>query len=1441
LGAIGALPLLFGLVLRTERVRLWAEQQTSRILVTELGVTATFRARVTLWPIALSVEDLLVPASNGGTPVVSVKRIRVAPRFFALLAGKLDVGDVLVEAPKLSLEFMQGQLKNLNYKLPERKKKSETKVDEAPFASVSITDASFDVSIDGRRIQTDSLDLDVTAQPKLVFEVFLRSAETKLTARSVRKYSGDTPSHEAFDEDVICEMDLRARVTPTGALIRRLSVLGHTDADPKPATRPVCKSQDDEIDPALLALRLSALALDWSKSNPTVDGQVFLRAPVGLVNRYVTFLPLSGWLGLRGNVHYDGSSKMPQVKVAVHGEDLALERYRLFKELDIDARIEHDHVLVDELKELFADGRTRIMGVDIAPFEPDVPFTAQRVEVKDMKFPGLMRDLGVTNQTIVAWDFGDTVVTELKGRLGLPELEGHIVANTKDFEVFDRAFDDPLRKHMIGVARSHIDGRIVVKPNALEFRDTQATFGASRVQTNLVSIGFDNTLVIDVAETSDVDLADISPIATIPLAGKAKLGAHMKGLASDPLLFGSLSVKDFVFGGFPVGDILSSKVKFWPLKVDITETLAQKGQSQLTIDSARLDFDTAATVLVDAHAKSQNLNVRDFLAMWKFEDDPRYAEVAGLGAVDAKIHYALGGPEDHCGGGNLRVDGQLHLSRAELFGESYDAADGAIGFNWIDRDASFLGFSIDVPHLVLRKGQGAVIGAFQVRPGAELTGHAIATKLPLDQLQSTMPWGAWLDTEISAVAEISGTLDAMTGTVRANLTPTRIGSAVLPASELTVGIEAVPRKIDSMGTTKCGRPIPGPFDLSEYNADKSQGVYRVDGQLFGGKIDIDNLRMSRQRDRHLQGDITFHGLSLGSLVDALPAKMRPERTTSGTFSANVKLKDVPLAEPRKSQAELILRELSITQGELALRAVPSGGPIQIRDARVEVPGLTVESTFGKTASATWDLAGSLDQLDKTPQLRSTIRLRPVSLTPLAQVVPGVRRLTGLLGAQLSIEGELSRPRMQGYLSVDKGEVELKNFEVPITDIALRLSLSENEVRIEQGRGKIGSGTIELKGGAPLSGFEPGNLRLSLNARGLVLPERLGIRGLADADLEVFVDPSSPAIRPRLTGLVWFDGLEYARPVAMTADVAQLTQRGRRSHVESYDPNDDLVDFDLLLHSKSPLRIHNGLIEAEMEVDKEGLQLVGTNQRFGLRGNVRAVPGGRVSMRQSVFEIREGYVRFDDTTRIAPKVDVKATTEYRRYSNQSSVQATATTSSSSTGSGGTVAGATGGQWRITMHAYGDADQLKIDLTSDPALSQDDIFLLLTIGVTRAELDQAQSSSVGSSVALETLGTLSGADRAVTDTIPLIDDFRFGSAYSARTGRTEPTVTIGKRLADRIRASVTSGLAETREVRSNVEWRLGPQLSVEGSYDNVNDISSSQLGNLGADVRWRIEFR
>jgi len=127
----------------------------------------------------------------------------------------------------------------------------------------------------------------------------------------------------------------------------------------------------------------------------------------------------------------------------------------------------------------------------------------------------------------------------------------------------------------------------------------------------------------------------------------------------------------------------------------------------------------------------------------------------------------------------------------------------------------------------------------------------------------------------------------------------------------------------------------------------------------------------------------------------------------------------------------------------------------------------------------------------------------------------------------------------------------------------------------------------------------------------------------------------------------------------------------------------------------------------------------------------------------------------------------------------------------------------------------------------------------VGMTQTEMNQSRTSGLGSSVALEALGSLSGAESAVTETVQ-IDEFRFGSTYSTRSGRTEPTVTVGKRLSERLRATITTSLSDSSEVRSNVEYRATGNLSVEGSYDNAQSSGSTSVGNVGGDIRWRLEF-
>jgi len=408
--------------------------------------------------------------------------------------------------------------------------------------------------------------------------------------------------------------------------------------------------------------------------------------------------------------------------------------------------------------------------------------------------------------------------------------------------------------------------------------------------------------------------------------------------------------------------------------------------------------------------------------------------------------------------------------------------------------------------------------------------------------------------------------------------------------------------------------------------------------------------------------------------------------------------------------------------------------------------------------------------------------------------------------------------------------------MPIDGIDVVVRIDERQIALERATARLGGGSVSVVGTLPVEGFDFGTASATITARGVHLAVSDGINAAIDADLTASWNAllgKDTRNTPRVVGDVRLLSFDYTKPIHIEADIASIAERVRRTSIELYDPQQDFVDFDVQVHAQGPLRIRNNLADLRLLLDAPGLTLSGSNQRVGLRGGLRVQPGSRIRLRASKFDVRDGTVRFDDTTRITPILDVTAVTEYRRYSSGGVEAASAEVATPGVTSAG-------GQWRIQLHAHGDADNLRLDMTSEPALSQEDIVLLLMLGVTRAELDQMQASSIGETAALEALSALTGADSVVRESLPVIDEFRFGSAYSSRSGRTEPTVTVGKRITERVHANVTSGLSDTREVRSNLEWQLTGSSSILGGWDNVNNVSNSTLGNLGADIRFRLTF-
>ena len=1440
---IGAVPLLTGLLVRTSFVRGLAARETASLLENELGVQARYDVTVQAWPMMVGLDNLVVDASDGGPPFLEVERVAVRPRLFSLLSGKLDAGDIEIIGPRLRPVVEGGEIKNLRLTLPEASPGAKTTDERAPLSSVTITDARIDALIEGVRVVSREVDVDLTAEEDGAYEIALRTGPTRIErTHPIPGREGE----DAVDEDVICRLDTRVRYAPDSVLIRRLTLQGAADFDPDPGTSPPCDLAEDDW--RSVDVRLGALRVTGLKQGPIgANGRVKVRLPVPVVHRFAEVPNATGSVFADVEVDYDGRPGLPRVTGRIELASPGIDGKVFSKRFRGDLGIASNVVRVEHVVAEWGDGEVHIGEVKIEPLAKGVPITAGPIDIKGVEFPGLLRDLGVDPTAHVAWSLYDGHLDSFKGTLNPPGLEGYINLKTRNFEIFDKPTADPQRGHMMGVKESVIHGLFQVRPHGIVLSNFEINTPLSRVKTD-VELRFESKLDIQIHEGTEIDLSELSPLTTLPIAGKATVKASARGPFTDPSVEGDVAIKGFEFAGFSAGDVESAKVSFKPMILKINDARIRKNESRIRVTAARLDFERPQGVVVDADIDTRegpHLALKDFFEIFHFEKDPRFKELAGIASGVARVHFALGGPEDRCGEGYLSVRTDMRLSKVEALGERFDDGHLDMDLIWDDKAAGANGMRMELREGSLRKGSGSILATGGFRHGGALQISAIASGIPIDRIDTLGAYGKLFVGSISGVVTVGGTFSAMTADADVRVSRIRVGAATLPSSELRVALEPSPTPPRVLGVTRCGNLKLPEFDPAEYERDLPDGEFRTSGEMFGGQVVLEDLRTTRQRRKVASGKIHIKELNLGTIANVIPGVAFTGSPPSGQLTASIDIASLPLDKLDKADVTLKLDSFTLERGGQRVRLMRPSGPIWLVENEIGVPELQVEARAASGLSGVLRVGGEIRKVMTQPDLDLTLAIDPIDLSKLAADIPALERASGVLDAKLRVTGPPADVALSGSAKLREGSMRIEGSPLALDDVDVDIDIGGGEVRLKKASARVGGGALEATGRMGVQGLELGAASFDITARGVKIPVADGINLTADADLEAAWSPGATEGErnlPSVKGTVSLTSFSYTRPIAMSVSLGQLTGRGQRTEVKTYDPNDDFVRFSLNVVSPRPLRFQNNLVNMQLEVVQPGLALSGTNQRFGARGLLRILPDSKLTLRSSEFDVREGYVRFDDPERIAPKVDVRASTEYRRYakSTDSASSAGAAPDAPASASIAAATASQSGNWRINLHAHGDAEDLKVNLTSDPPLGQEDIVLLLTIGMTRAEIDRGLATSLGETVGLEALSALTGADTAVKTIVPIIDEFRFGTGYSSRTGRTEPTVTVGKRVTDGVRASVTTGLTENREVRSSVEWRLGRRMSVQGSYDNANDASSSLLGNIGVDLRWRLEF-
>ncbi len=1466
---VGLLPVAVGFVARTPAVEQWAARETARILREELKVEARYAVDVQPWPLAVALEGVVVDSDDGGAPLLRVEQATVRPRIFSLLAGKLDVGRVELIGPVVRAIVKNGELVNFRPHVPERETESEGDSGEAelPFEALAITDGRVDVVIDDLRATAHAIDVDLTNEGGGVLEVALRASGGTVTRR--RAVPGRA-WEDALDEDVVCRIEARVRKDERGVLVRRLHLAGVTDVDPDPGTRPECEQPED--DSRLFSVRLGGVRVTPPAKDvllPALSGRVTARIPVGLVHRALSLAHTTGFAEIDLDIEDLGdplgaTPRLPSTTGTFRAVGAGIDGKVFGERIEGEVSTLGGRVDLRKVRARWADGDFELDEIALEPFAPGVTLQVKRIRVAGVEMTGILRDMGVHPSAHVGWTIDRASFDRFGGTLSPIDLQGLVTARSHDFGIYDRPWRSEVKRRMFGVARGDIRGNFTVEKRGVHLRDMHVDLGKSKVLASVL-IGFANDFALDVKKGTSIDLSEISPLVTVPIEGTMEVTATGRGDFSAPIIDGELSIDRLVLGGFRAGRVEHAKAHFVPLKVELSEVVIRPPPtpaplapaalassapppapptSLVTSPRMLLDFESGADILVDADLDTRReagVRLKDFLRVFKFVEDlpegtkrasdPLFEGIDGWAKGVAHVRYALGGREDRCGTGSLKVRTTMHVDGPRLMGEAFESGDVDVDFAWDDTDAGAAGMDVQVNSASLRDAAGSVLIEAGVRRGGALRGNVVVSGMPLGAIEALGAGADRLDGNLSIVGELGGNVAAPAGRFDVSLSPLRVGRATLPPSRLELVME--PAAAPPTELTRCKNPRGRAFDWTTYEADRSAGIFRVAGQLFGGQIRFDDLAVTQQRSPVVRGIVVATDLDVGALLGLVPQLAFATAPPKGRASALIEVRRLPLRAPQLADASLVLRKIDMEWNDTRLVLEQETNRLWLVDDELTVPDVRFSVRGSSGARVDVTVGGEIERLTTAPVLGVDLRIDPVRLERLAAEVEGIDRVGGELGARLSVRGPIAKPRYSGAASLRDGSVRFTGTTLGLDQVAVDVVVDGGEVRIVRGTGQIGGGTVAVTGRMPLEGLGFGTATASITAKQVRLPLADGIDVTADADLEATYRPpamgSGPPSLPEVRGTVSIVSFRYTRPITMSLDLSNLTGKAKRTEVEAYDPSGDAVRFEIDVVSPRPLAFQNNLIDMRVEVVEPGITVAGTNQRFGARGSLRVLPESKLQLRNHQFDVREGTVRFDDLERLEPQVDLRAETEFRRYAAAGSEDATDTSTSG---------GATSGQWDITLRARGEIDALKLELSSDPPLSQDDILLLLTVGMTRAEVDRSLATSLGETVGLEALSQLTGADRAVKSAVPIIDYFHFGSSYSSTTGRTEPNVTVGKRLSEDVRASVTTTLTE-RDVTTTLEWRLSKIMSVLGSYDNSTTEASS-LGNIGADLRWRLEF-
>ncbi|MCP4913883.1 MAG: hypothetical protein GY909_12290 [Oligoflexia bacterium] len=440
--------------------------------------------------------------------------------------------------------------------------------------------------------------------------------------------------------------------------------------------------------------------------------------------------------------------------------------------------------------------------------------------------------------------------------------------------------------------------------------------------------------------------------------------------------------------------------------------------------------------------------------------------------------------------------------------------------------------------------------------------------------------------------------------------------------------------------------------------------------------------------------------------------------------------------------------------------------------------------------------------------------------------PKILRATGNLKARHSLN--INSKKVKSYFenTCDNCSLNIESITGVVSNIQYTLIVDDNKMVIKKFNGKYGGGDV-LASGNVLLKFPFPEINVKTNLRDVRIPLMKKSNVVVNSDLEL-EGSKIPYVLKGDISLVHGDMLDELEEIAKSAMSNSSYQRFvPKAYVSG---GVGLVNNDFNINIVNPLKIKNSLLDLNVN---GGLAVKGTLLTPHFNGEARIVGSeSKITFKGHEFILSKGRVKFIDTNRKEkPEINIEGRASINEYN-------------------------------IGLVVSGSLDNIVVDMNSSPALSQENILSLLTIGVTNdvsrslgeRERQSVTTLSIGSLIVdqlkinqnlNDSLGLRLSVQPEISESdTSLLEGRTDGSQGATSNVRSSTKIKIQKKINKKVDLSVSStvGGTSTQKQQMNLNYNINKKWSIEGTYEikSGEEVDSDSTDSKGVDLKYRWSF-